>query len=158
MMTKLCMQQLIFAILLTIYATWLAINILIKPSLNDSYIIIDKNNENIPEQWTTNINHYIKHKNTSSNVYTKLPIPSLVIIGPTKTGTTTLWQTLMKFPNFNAFPQKEYYYWALSSDFRCLPNYNKSQWIYFLNNFENNKIKLTSLINTIISKESTINC
>eukprot|EP01084_Bolivina_argentea_P012032 22555_1 len=136
MMTKLCMQQLIFAILLTIYATWLAINILIKPSLNDSYIIIDKNNENIPEQWTTNINHYIKqysrtmdnkyqslhqHKNASSNVYTKLPIPSLVIIGPTKTGTTTLWQTLMKFPNFNAFPQKEYYYWALSSNFRCLP-------------------------------------
>ena len=89
---------------------------------------------------------------TNSKINTEIisdpGLPAFVIIGPPKSGTTSLGHTLnSKLDNFHLYTGNngENHFWNGANEYRCLPDYGNITWQLFINSWNKNQIKLSYL-------------
>ena len=87
-------------------------------------------------------------------VYNKslpIPIPSLMVAGPPKTGTTTLAFTLNKYPDIWK-REKEPQFWVHANyTAQCMPQWTESEWTQFIEQYNRSEVTLSSLQSAIPS-------
>ena len=87
----------------------------------------------------SHVNHFIPNNNNNNNdnPHESPPImPSLVLLGPEKTGTRTFISTMGKFPEI--YEQKiEIYYWTKLTSLGCLPQWTVDQWDQYITQYLN---------------------
>ena len=160
----------IITILLFGWASLIAIFLLFDEQKNDNlYMAISKssnqsnkvsgdtllsiNNDN-------NNNHHLQKAtiNASLNGFYKksisIPIPSLMVAGPPKTGTTTFAFTLNRYRDIwkrNGEPRFWVHANSTPESTVCAPHWTESQWTQFIEQYERSEVTLSSLQSAIPS-------
>eukprot|EP01084_Bolivina_argentea_P242202 406386_1 len=79
-------------------------------------------------------------------------LPAFIVIGPPKSGTTSLVHTFASsLDNFLLKPgdNGEHHFWNGANTYTCLPDYDNITWNSFIYSWKHKKIKLTSLNHSI---------
>eukprot|EP01083_Nonionella_stella_P167766 564693_1 len=84
-------------------------------------------------------------------------IPSLVLLGPPKSGSRTFINWFSKYDNVLAFG-RERAFWCGGNRLRCNPKQNETEWMRYLDEFESNSNTLARLVEVIQSDKSNSRC
>ena len=79
-------------------------------------------------------------------------LPAFVVIGPPKSGTTSLVHTLsLRLSNFHLYvaDNGENHFWNGGNNYVCLPDYCNITWLSFIKTWNNNNVKLIYLNHSI---------
>ena len=150
--------------LLIIFTIWFGIILIIASKLlmseyshfhkSSSPLIINnkpKQSHQIPITLTTSSSSTASL--SSSTTTDNIPgLPAFVVIGPPKSGTTSLVHTLTtRLNNFHLYitDNGENHFWSGSNNYVCLPDYCDITWKSFINAWKESKVSLTFLNHSI---------
>eukprot|EP01083_Nonionella_stella_P070187 187667_1 len=124
-----------------IFIAWVVMTLLITSAL-----LIQDNTHVSPSALVTNNVNEMRHDSATPG------LPALVVIGPPKSGTTSLVHTFAsRLDNFLLKPgdNGEHHFWNGANGYCCLPDYTNQSWLSFIDAWRTNQIELTSLNHSI---------
>ena len=136
-------QYLSLKTLLIIFTIWFAVVLIIASKLSmtefSHTLPINNNKQNII------------HSKSKSNDESP-GLPAFVVIGPPKSGTTSLVHTLTsRISNFHLYPSDngEHHFWNGANQYECLPDYDNATWRSYIHSWKNKKVSLSHLNHSI---------
>ena len=129
---------------LILFTLWIIILLLIASRIH--YFDIEQSHQ------TSNIRIQPKYNDNNNNIDRNPGFPAFVVIGPPKSGTTSLVHTLTsRLDNFHLYPPDngEHHFWNGGNAYTCLPDYGRKEWMEYIDAWNHNEVTLKFLNHTI---------